>query len=170
MNREYGHPTAQRGMALVLSLIFLAIVTLVSLSSMQGSITQGRMALNQQDYNAALQAAEAALYEAEQQLKENPSIQDFRNRDCRGQLEPTREVLKNLKNWSFHGKEGAGQILDSYYCIELVAELGSHHTGAGLEMIEFLFNINSVGFGKSQDTAVMLEVFFAHEQGAAVKP
>ncbi len=62
-----GHP--QQGMALVLSLIFLAIVTILSLSSMQGAMTQDRMASSQRDHSIAFQAAEAALREGETRLQ-----------------------------------------------------------------------------------------------------
>lgn len=39
----------QRGMALVISLIFLAVVSLLAMASMQGALLQEKMAGNQKD-------------------------------------------------------------------------------------------------------------------------
>jgi type IV pilus assembly protein PilX len=51
----------QRGMALVISLVLLVVVTLVGLAGMRGTILQERMAGGAYDRETAFQAAEAAL-------------------------------------------------------------------------------------------------------------
>ncbi|MHB1677038.1 MAG: pilus assembly PilX family protein [Sulfuriferula sp.] len=51
----------QSGMVLMLSLIFLVLLTLLAVSGMQGTILQERMAGNARDHMLALEAAETAL-------------------------------------------------------------------------------------------------------------
>lgn len=57
---------AQRGAVLVVSLIFLLVLTLIGVVSMQNTTLQERMARNVYDGERAFQAAEAALREGEQ--------------------------------------------------------------------------------------------------------
>jgi len=56
----------QRGAALVVSLIILLIMTLIGISSMQGTNMDEKMVGNMRDREIALQAAEAALREGEE--------------------------------------------------------------------------------------------------------
>lgn len=58
----------QRGFVLVTALIFMLVLFMLGLSSMQGSTLEERMAGNQRDRNIALQAAEMALRDAERDL------------------------------------------------------------------------------------------------------
>lgn len=51
----------QSGAVLIISLIFLLLMTLIGVTSMQGTTLQERMAGNMRDRDLALQAAEAAL-------------------------------------------------------------------------------------------------------------
>ncbi|WP_447927229.1 pilus assembly PilX family protein [Vreelandella sp. EE27] len=145
MKRECAYPAGQRGMALVLSLIFLAIVTLVSLSSMQGSMLQGRMAANQQDYSVALQAAEAALKEAERRLQQG--------------MEPSNV-------WSPYPANEAGRDFKARYRVspDTVRIVGSRATSESVEMLEVLYRIEAEGTGQSAQTHVALEAFFVREQ------
>lgn len=60
------HPaTRQRGVALVVVLILLLVMTLLGLSSMRGTLLEERMSGIMYDRGLAFQAAEAALREAE---------------------------------------------------------------------------------------------------------
>ena len=63
MKRPATHP--QRGVALIASMLILIIITLLGLSSMRSAGLQERMSGNQYDRNVVLEAAEAALREAE---------------------------------------------------------------------------------------------------------
>ncbi|MDO6563629.1 PilX N-terminal domain-containing pilus assembly protein [Amphritea sp. 1_MG-2023] len=56
----------QRGSVLVVSLIFVVLMSLIAVSGMQLSSLEERMAGNHQDKDRAFQAAEAALVEGEQ--------------------------------------------------------------------------------------------------------
>lgn len=62
----------QRGVALVVVLILLLVMTLLALAAMRGSILQERMSANGYDRSMGFQAAEAALREAETIAKAKP--------------------------------------------------------------------------------------------------
>lgn len=62
-------PRAQRGVALVIALIFLLVLTMIGVSAMQTTTIQERMAGNVRDRNVAFQAAEAGLRDAEAELE-----------------------------------------------------------------------------------------------------
>lgn len=68
--------TRQRGAALVISLLLLLVMTLLGLGASQSTRLQERMAGNQRDQELALQGAEAALRDAEDELdpKRRPTI------------------------------------------------------------------------------------------------
>ena len=58
----------QRGISLVIVLIFLVILSILGISAMQSSTLSSRIALNESDRNIAFQAAEAAIIDAERDL------------------------------------------------------------------------------------------------------
>jgi type IV pilus assembly protein PilX len=58
----------QRGAALVTSLVLLLVLTIIGVSAMQMTRMQERMAGNTRDINLALQGAEAALRDGENQI------------------------------------------------------------------------------------------------------
>lgn len=70
MNSKLSYP-AQTGSALIVSLIMLLLISLIGVSSMQGTILQERMASNLHDRNIAFQASERALREGETWLAPN---------------------------------------------------------------------------------------------------
>ena len=53
-----GKRTKQQGIALIIALTFLLIMTLLGISGMKSSIMEERMAGNADDHNMAFQAAE----------------------------------------------------------------------------------------------------------------
>jgi type IV pilus assembly protein PilX len=64
---HFGLPRAhrQRGVTLVIALIFLAVLALLGAAAAQNSVLEERMAGNTRDRDLAFQAAEAALKDAE---------------------------------------------------------------------------------------------------------
>lgn len=60
-----GSRDRQRGAVLAVSLILLMVVTLIAVSSMQGTMLEEKMAGNTLDRNLAFQSAESAVREAE---------------------------------------------------------------------------------------------------------
>lgn len=69
-------PKRQHGAVLVVSLVILLVLTLLGISSMQGSGLQEKMAGNLHDMNIAFQRAEGALREAESFLQ-SPALPEF---------------------------------------------------------------------------------------------
>jgi type IV pilus assembly protein PilX len=63
----------QSGVVLFFVLVFMVILTGVAVFSMRGATLGERLARNQLDRNLALQAAEAALRDAENDLRMNPN-------------------------------------------------------------------------------------------------
>lgn len=64
----------QRGVALVVVLILLLVMTLLGLASMRGTLLEERMSGNMFDRGLAFQAAEAALREAEVLIVSAPPV------------------------------------------------------------------------------------------------
>lgn len=73
-------PTPQRGVALVVALLLLLVITLVGLAAVRGTIMQQKMASNLFDRQIAFQSTEAALRVAEQQITADPKAAYIR--DC----------------------------------------------------------------------------------------
>lgn len=68
MNKPLTPRPQQTGTVLLVAMIMLLVMTLLGISSMRGTALEERMAGNWRDQNIALQAAEAALREAERSL------------------------------------------------------------------------------------------------------
>jgi len=64
----------QRGVALVVALILLVVITLVGLAAVRGTIMQQKMASNLYDRQIAFQGAEAAMRAAAALVSTNPGI------------------------------------------------------------------------------------------------
>lgn len=77
MNEKTALRGRQSGAALVVSLIFLLLMTLISTSSMRSATMQERMAGNTRDYHLGFQSAEAALRDAENYLQTTVVLPDF---------------------------------------------------------------------------------------------
>ena len=65
MNRPVMPPLRQHGAILVVTLMFLLVVTMLAITALRVSTSEERMAGNLKDWNIAMQAAEAALRDAE---------------------------------------------------------------------------------------------------------
>lgn len=64
----------QRGVALVVALILLVVITLVGLAAVRGTIMQQRMSSNLYDRQIAFQSAEAAMRAATDLIASNPGL------------------------------------------------------------------------------------------------
>lgn len=73
-------PARQGGMALIVALILLIVITLVGLAAVRGTIMQQKMAANFYDRQIAFQADEGALRAAEAAIRTSTNPTDFR--DC----------------------------------------------------------------------------------------
>lgn len=66
--------SSQRGVALVVAMILLILITLVGLAAVRGTIMQQRMAANLYDREVAFQSAEAAIREASALIPTQPTL------------------------------------------------------------------------------------------------
>jgi type IV pilus assembly protein PilX len=73
-------PRRQGGIALVVALLLLVVITLVGFAAVRGTIMQQRMAANQYDRQIAFQSAEAGLRAAMLRIGDHP---DEVARNCR---------------------------------------------------------------------------------------
>lgn len=64
-HHQYKNISRQQGMAMIISMLILLVLTLVGVSSMNNTILEEKMSGNVRDYNIAFQAAESALAEGE---------------------------------------------------------------------------------------------------------
>ena len=65
--------TAQQGVALVVALILLVVLTLVGFAAIRGTLIQQKMAANLYDRQIAFQSAEAGLRAAKLRIAGNPA-------------------------------------------------------------------------------------------------
>jgi type IV pilus assembly protein PilX len=75
---------AQKGTALIVSLIILAVVTLLGISGMQSSNTELKLAASLRDRGVAFEAAEAALSIVETNLANDPPNREKLFSTCTG--------------------------------------------------------------------------------------
>ncbi len=72
MHTEHNIKNPQHGAVLVISLLILLVLTLVGISSLDGSIMQEKMASNSQIATATFQTAESSIREAYYTERANP--------------------------------------------------------------------------------------------------
>jgi type IV pilus assembly protein PilX len=171
--RSIRAPAAQRGAALVISLILLLVMSLIGVTAMQSATMQERMAGNTRDRHLAFQAAEAALREAETFLNNSPALPDFTNENGLYQ-----GAAANLPRW--HGtaqRPGNGAI-------QATADLGGAVARAPEYFIEELrdiilpgtetevpppptsisfYRVTARGFGGTQDAVVVLTTIYRRD-------
>lgn len=80
---------AHRGVALIVALVLLLVVTVIGLASMRGTNLQERMSANMYDRSLAFQRTEAALRDAEAAITANWQIAALGGEDCSGAVECT---------------------------------------------------------------------------------
>jgi type IV pilus assembly protein PilX len=72
--KQISHSTRQNGAALVTSLIFLTVLTILGMTSMGTSLLENRMAGNSRDRNLAFQSAEMGLRDAELFIRDSGRV------------------------------------------------------------------------------------------------
>lgn len=73
--------TRQRGAVLFVALIFLLLLTMLGVSSMQTTVLEEKMASNTRERAIAFQAAESALRDAESYIEHVTSVANFNGSD-----------------------------------------------------------------------------------------
>jgi type IV pilus assembly protein PilX len=162
----------QSGAALIISLIFLLLMTMLGTSSMRTATMQERMSGNLRDYNLGFQGAEAALRGAEQYLRDTGgALPDFD--DTGGHYvvnSPTRpkwygNTINDGNGFITYPADIYGTSARPRYFIERLstARPAGTDTETGVPIDEiFYFRITAVGYGGAVDgggtplTAVVL--------------
>lgn len=150
----------ETGSAMIVSLIFLLLMTLIGTTAMRSATMQEQMAGNTRDWNLAFQAAEAALRDAEDYLLTTSSLPEFDDNAGLYQINsPDRPVWTGGTVSNGNGAIAHDDFDDSvaadpqYYIEELstVTPAGTEtETGTPLEEV-FYFRVTAVGFGAAVD-------------------
>lgn len=164
----------QQGAALFTALIFLLILAILGISSMNDTIMQGKMAAAIQDGNVALQGAETAVREAENAIDNLASIGDF-NSGSNGLysqgdapdpfLAATWAGTDSLSAGAVKGQgeepryfiELAGEIKDEDSDLALNLDSYSHESGGG-SIIGF--RIVARGTGGTTNSQRVIETYY----------
>mgnify|MGYP001819286891 FL=1 len=95
-----GPQQKEQGAVLIVSLVMLLIVTLIAVSSMQGTVMEEKMAGNTRDRNLAFQTAESALREAETYVAGLASMGTFNGSNGLYGLTDSEPDYVNSATWS----------------------------------------------------------------------
>lgn len=148
----------QRGMVLILSLIFLTVVSLLAMAAMRGGVLQEKMAGNYQESLRAFQAAEAALRGAERYI-EGGSAGPFDNSNGLYELvDSSVDPMASATSWRSHNT--GGQDPSPGYFIERLpyTQSGNINLAADEPQSERrLYRITARGFGLSNESFVLLQ-------------
>jgi type IV pilus assembly protein PilX len=177
-------PGRQSGAVMAVTLIFLLILSMLGLSGMRGAQLQERMTGNQRDRNLALQAAEAALRDAERFLRDeadgdlgfdddpaaeaagdNPGLfaQALQPSDDYPEREAGRALFWETLDWGLHAQEYPEDIPHTAerpgYAIEYLGQValdGSQRAGQPVST-RSAYRITARGVGPSGVSMVYLQ-------------
>lgn len=170
----------QSGVALIMSLVMLLILTILGLSSVESTSMQQRMSLNARDNDLAFQAAESAIREAEAYLSVNTSLLPFQNSNTAGRYDAPANGNVDLStfDWTTAGNDSRGYATVSTnisgvatqpeYIIEWVKTVISQEdtlnlsnigqsTGSGRTQI---FRVTAYGTGGTDTAHVMIQTTY----------
>jgi type IV pilus assembly protein PilX len=151
---QFGAPhSSQRGVTLIVSLIFLAILMLLGVIVAQNSSMEERMAGNTRDRDLAFQAAEAALKDAEADAS---GYDDAAYGTTPGLLIYNSATANNSAHWSAYNWDDQSQTASNSllqvaeqprYVIEKLPDVATTKR----------FRITARGVGASAGTVVILQ-------------
>lgn len=166
----------QQGAVLIISMIFLLILTILGVTSMQGTNLEERMAGNMRDRHVAFEAAEATIAEAEEFLDTIALTSAFRDNTA-GLYDGTNFDLWRTLDWTDAATyRAATKVTTSHgvgtaakYIIEYISEpaasadsktnldnYGGNSAGGGVA----LFRITVRGTGGSDNSVVFLQTVY----------
>lgn len=156
----------QQGMALVMGLIILLVMTLISISAMRSTLMQERMSGAFQGQQLAFQAAEAALRQAERELASSSvSMGSAGFFDAKN---PNREPpdwekadappkVGNALAYNDHNIEGVARQ-PQFFAEKKSLACEKPDPEAGTRVQENAFRVMARGFGASENNQVVLEI------------
>jgi len=166
---NYGPPQRQQGAVLIVSLIMLLVVTLIAVSSMQGTVMEEKMAGNTRDRNLAFQTAESSLREAETYVEGLASMGTFSGSGGLYGLTDSEPDYADSSTWSDtlnhvvgtapHGSYEAPRYFIKHYTIVQgtagALNMSGYGDNKGTGDIT-IFTVTSRGSGASTDSAEVI--------------
>ncbi|MFC1748856.1 PilX N-terminal domain-containing pilus assembly protein [Pseudomonadota bacterium] len=167
----------QGGAVLVTSLLFLVVLTLLGVSSMQSNVMEERMSGNLRDRNIAFQAAEAGLHDAEAFVEGIVSVAAFNGTLGLYGEDDVEPDFFSSANWaaasskSYAGAAINGVQTQPRYIIKFIGEvttgggaegpIGNYGDAKGTTIKRF--RLTARGTGGSDDSIVILQNHYARE-------
>lgn len=178
----------QKGAVLVISLIFLMLLTLLSISGMQLSSLQEKMVGNSRDKNLAFQAAESALNAAEQSLDPAGSLPTFVADGSSSfytsntSTDLSHSTILNASFWVDSNGDATNAVLEStvsgsalgnnintpLYFIQYLGTQCFHSGGCDTTTIVPAFKIIARATGGSTSAVVVLQSLFTLPNGTII--
>lgn len=144
--RQYPNvPGKQRGVALVVSLIILTVITVLSVSAMRSTTLETKIAVNHQFKQMSFQAAESALAKL---LGENPGV------SVPGTV--AAPAVPNPDYYDHPGTTGIHPATDADLDMDLIkmSAPGEYKfSGFGLSVITLIYQADAVGHVTGNDTS-----------------
>ncbi len=174
-------PRKQRGAVLIFCLVFLLVLTMMGVTSMESAVLEERMAGNMQDFNAAFQAAETSLQTAETWLLNQlnwPATsgdgsttvwsRDSMDPDATDSLHWWQDSARDSQSWwNTNGIEVAvveGVATAPHYVIEEVSTITTGQSigiGSGLQnRVRVFHRVTARGSGVGDAAVVQLQSTF----------
>ena len=164
----------QKGAVLFVGLMMLLVMSLIAVTSMQGSTLEVRMAGNTRDSLVALQTAEAALKAGEEFLQSGVlSLADFDNDGSDGLYDNSDDELWENINWQDSSSKRymtfnpSNVTTEPRYIIQHISEtqvapklvVEGYGEGQAGKTIQ-LFRVTARGTGGSDNTEVILQSLY----------
>lgn len=155
----------QRGIALMLALVLLLMMTILGVSAMQGTNLQERMAGNMRDRGVAFEAAEAGLRVGEGELRPLPPSPFNNTNGLYTEADPEDEPQFRTVDWSADGAVRTTSVSgisgDVRYIIERMNPVTSP-AGPSIDTQSpapnrQYFRITARATGKTDDAVVILQ-------------
>jgi type IV pilus assembly protein PilX len=168
-------PAPERGIALIIGLVILAVLSLIGVAAFSVSTQEERMAGNSRDRIRAFEAAEAALRECESFVQGGTAKFDGSDGTYTAPLAPSAsntEQIEQLADWTSPGAftlvtVPTASITNPEWsrqpmCVaeQFQVQAGSFTPGNAVPMTS-VTHIAARGYGANPNTVVKLESYFA---------
>lgn len=182
MKKPPGAAARQNGIALLLSLVMLLVLTALGVSSVQNAILAGRMSRSALDTGMAFQSAEVALREAESHIEEgigSPAEFDAAGAADRGlYVEAAWDETPNWATGVWDAQAGyrtataaPGVAQPARYIIERLGAVTPHQASLNLDNIGQetvggrvdIFRVTALGTGGTANARAMIQSTYGKE-------
>lgn len=152
---EFTLRACQRGMALITSMIFMVMLTVIGVTAARMSLLEERMAGNMRDRDLAFRAAEMALRDAERDLMDEPGCTGYTSAWVAGRrvAQDTGPSVADVIANGVAAHATANMPVAPVYVIEGIECMPEHGEG-------YIYRITARAQGAKLGTAVMLQEIF----------